>query len=195
MAAKVQLTGSGAAKFESSYLEDTPRGPFKLAKIVVPLDFSECSRKALEYAIPFAHHYNSELMLLHVLEPYLPWPEMSVVDAATLQAESREYGEKELQNLRESIGSEIRCRTWLRVGKAHREIIEAAREYGADLIIISTHGHRGLTHAVLGSTTERVVRAAHCPVLVVREREHDFAAYSAVDTRAAPEEKGGERPA
>ena len=58
----------------------------------------------------------------------------------------------------------------VRFGRSFHEIAEAARTRKVDLIIISTHGYTGLKHAVLGSTTERVVRHAHCPVLVVRQR-------------------------
>jgi nucleotide-binding universal stress UspA family protein len=62
----------------------------------------------------------------------------------------------------------------VRKGRPHREIVEAARTLKVDLIVISTHGYTGVNRALLGSVTERVVREAPCPVLVVREREHDF---------------------
>ncbi len=64
--------------------------------------------------------------------------------------------------------------TMVREGTPHREIAEAARELPADLIIIATKGRRGLARALLGSTTEKVVRFAPCPVLVVREKEREF---------------------
>ncbi|HMJ66829.1 MAG TPA: universal stress protein, partial [Candidatus Binatia bacterium] len=62
----------------------------------------------------------------------------------------------------------------VRIGKPHHEIVSLAKVLGADLIVIATHGYSGLKHAVLGSTAERVVRHATCPVLVVREKEKDF---------------------
>ena len=62
----------------------------------------------------------------------------------------------------------------VRYGRSFHEIAEAARTLKVDLIILSTHGYTGLKHALLGSATERVVRHAPCPVLVVREREHEF---------------------
>jgi nucleotide-binding universal stress UspA family protein len=65
-------------------------------------------------------------------------------------------------------------RSLVRFGSAFAEITEAARTLKADLIILATHGHTGLKHVVLGSTAERVVRHASCPVLVVREKEHEF---------------------
>lgn len=173
MNAKVQLAESRTAKGEANR---TLQGPgteeFKLAKILVPVDFSECSKKALAYAVSFARRFKAELVLLHVVEPYAPYPEMTAWDAASLETASREFGEEELQFLRQSIQTEIHCSTVLKTGNAHREIVDAAKENGVDLI--STHGYTGLSRALLGSTTEQVVRRAGCPVLVVRENEHDF---------------------
>jgi nucleotide-binding universal stress UspA family protein len=71
------------------------------------------------------------------------------------------------------IGKFIPVIPQVRAGKPYEEIVTAAKRLEADLIIISTHGRTGLKHALLGSTTERVVRYAPCPVLVVRERERD----------------------
>ena len=177
MNSRVQLAESRMAKGEANR---TLRGPgteeFKLAKILVPVDFSECSKKALAYAISFARQFKAELVLLHVVEPYTPYPEMTAWDAASLEASSRQFGDEELQILRQSIQAEIPCSTILKIGKAYRQIIAAAKESGVDLIIISTHGYTGLSRALLGSTTEQVVRRAGCPVLVVRENEQDFLA-------------------
>jgi nucleotide-binding universal stress UspA family protein len=91
-----------------------------------------------------------------------------------LELETVGEGRKELEIVRLTIGDAARSTTLLRTGQPHTEIVEAARELGADLIVLSTHGHTGLTHALLGSTAEKVVRHAPCPVLVVREKEHEF---------------------
>jgi universal stress protein A len=175
MKAKVQLADSRVARVEANRtLEGRAKTKFKLTRILVPVDFSECSKKALRYAISFGRRFKAELMLLHVVEPYTPYPEMTTWDAASLEASSRECGEEELQILRQSIQTEIPCSTILKMGTAYREIVEVAKEKGVDLIIISTHGYTGLSRALVGSTTEHVVRRAGCPVLVVRENEHDF---------------------
>jgi universal stress protein A len=177
MNVKLQLVERGTTKCEANRtLEGPGMEEFKLAKILVPLDFSECSKKALAYASSFARRFKAELVLLHVVEAYMPYPEMTAWDAAALETASREFGEEELQILRQSIQTEIPCSTILKIGKASREIVEVAKESGVDLIIISTHGYTGLSRALLGSTTEQVVRRAGCPVLVVRENEHDFLA-------------------
>jgi nucleotide-binding universal stress UspA family protein len=62
----------------------------------------------------------------------------------------------------------------VRLGHPYQEITDAARELKVDLIVISTHGYTGLKHVLLGSTAERIVRHAPCPVLTVREKEQDF---------------------
>ena len=139
---------------------------FRLKRILVPLDFSDCSKKALEYAIPFAKHFGAELNLLHVVEPYPPVPEMVAYDSKDID-ESRE----ELQRLQKGLGDFVSSSISLRSGTPHLEIAEAAREAGADLIIIATHGRKGFTRMFLGSTTEKVMRNASCPVLIVRNCE------------------------
>lgn len=149
---------------------------FKLQKILVPVDFSDCSRKALQYAIPFAKQFNAQLTLLHVVQPYPSVPEMVPVEVETIQD-----GRRELDSLQKTVGSAIRSAVSLRTGEPHIEIARAAAELGIDLIIISTHGHKGLTRMLLGSTTEKVVRHAPCPVLIVRESEREFVASGRED--------------
>lgn len=191
MTAKLQLDEGRAPKGEASrVLGALATGEFKLAKILVPIDFSECSKKAFGYAVSLARQFRGELLLLHVVEPYAPYPEMTAWDAASLEAASREFGEEELQMLRQSIQREIPCTTILKIGKAYREIVDAAKENGVDLIIMSTHGYTGVSRALLGSTTEQVVRRAGCPVLVVRENEHDFLTAKAIPVNSIEKTRG-----
>lgn len=144
---------------------------FKLKKILVPVDFSECTKEALLYAVPFAKQFDAEVTLLHVVEPsYLPPPEIG--GPATM--ETVEDAGQELERLRDQLAREVRCKAELRTGGAEYEIIAAAKELGSDLIIVSTHGRTGLAHLLMGSTAERVLRHAGCPLLVVRENEHEF---------------------
>jgi nucleotide-binding universal stress UspA family protein len=148
---------------------------FKLQKILVPIDFSDCSKKALAYAIPFARHFGAELNLLHVVEPFPAVPEMAPYDAETI-----EEGRLELEALQKSPGDAVPCTTLVRNGAPPSKITSAARELDADLIVISTHGRKGLSRVFLGSTAERVVRSAPCPVLIVRESEHEFLADQSI---------------
>jgi universal stress protein A len=142
---------------------------FKLQNILVPIDFSDCSKKALGYAIPFAKQFGAELKLLHVVEPYPAAPEMTPYDCENVEDATRE-----LEKLGKSLGNTVPCSFSVRRGSPQSEIATAAREFDADLIIISTHGRKGLARMFLGSTTEKVVRFAPCPVLIVREGEREF---------------------
>ena len=83
--------------------------------------------------------------------------------------------EKKLKVWLDAAGAmDLSAKLILRNGLAAHEIVQAAKGMDADLVIIATHGHSGLRHLVIGSTAERVVRAAPCPVLVVREKQHGF---------------------
>ncbi len=151
-----------------------PLAPFKLNRVLVPVDFSDCSHKALQYALPFAKAFDATLTLLYVVEPFYPVPEMAGVDVVLIEKQLREGGDRQLAALRKGVGDSAAVETLLRVGRPETEIIKAARELDCDLIILSTHGRTGLAHVFMGSTAEQVVRRAGCPVLVVREREHEF---------------------
>jgi len=161
--------GPEEAQIPAQALQTAPE--FKIQKILVPVDFSDCSVKALQYAIPFARQFGAELKLLYVLEPYPAVPEMAPYDFDDLHD-----SHQELDALAKAIEGGVRSSTSLRKGMPHTEIAEAAREFGADLIIISTHGRKGFSRLLLGSTSEKVVRNAPCPVLIVRECEHEFIA-------------------
>lgn len=147
---------------------------FQLKKILVPVDFSTCSLKALRYAIPFATQFGAELILLHVI-PLFPPAE------GVLPADPGEDVHERLAALRATAGAAAGGITLVRRGTPHSEILDVAQELDVGLIILSTHGHTGLEHLLLGSVAEKVVRHAGCPVLIVREHEHEF-----VEDRAAP---------
>src|SRR5204863_142651 len=115
----------------------------KLQKILVPVDFSDCSKKALQYAIPFAKQFGAELVLLHVVEPYPIVPEMGSYDFQTIYD-----GRQDLEAIQKAIDKAVSSSISLRKGTPHLEITDAAHEFGADLIIISTHGRKGLTRRV-----------------------------------------------
>lgn len=147
---------------------------FKLKRILVPVDFSDCSRKALQYAIPFARQFGAGITMLFVIQPYMPISDMVPLDIETIESRMRETAEKELAALKDTIEPDVKSDTAVRMGNPHLEIVRAAQDLNADLIIVSTHGRTGLSHVLMGSTTERVVRHAKCPVMVLREQEHEF---------------------
>jgi len=150
--------------------------PFKLKKVLVPIDFSNISKNALPWATFLAQKFGAELILLHVTEKfpidYLLGRELmsEVIVPLMKQAEA------ELEHMAESLSKStgVNISAVVRDGTPFEEICNAAKTLGAELIVLTTHGYTGLKHVWLGSTAERVVRHATCPVLVVRERGNDF---------------------
>lgn len=118
----------------------------------------------------------SEIALLHVLEPETP---LTLAGRPAATAFSNEEVADTEESLRALVASAEAAgvagtRSLVRTGVATHEIVEAAKELDVDLIVIATHGFTGWKHFAIGSTAERVARVASCPVLVVREKEHDF---------------------
>lgn len=165
-ASEAQLPAAASAAGEP------PLPVFQLKKILVPIDFSDCSRKALQYALPFARQFDASLELLCVVETRIPAAEM--VDLNSARDQMLANASQEFEALQQTLPEDVVSKAVVREGLPQAEIINAARQSGADLIILSTHGRTGLSHVILGSTAEYVVRYAPCPVLVVREREHEF---------------------
>lgn len=148
-----------------------------LKRILVPTDFSEGARHALRYGLSFAREYKAELLLLHVVEsvaaPYAS--DLFPVPMAEVFQELSAYARGELDKLAEEVrGKGVSARTLVVQGKPSLEIMRVAREETADMIVLGTHGKGVLDQALFGSTTERVVRKAPCPVLTVRVSEHEF---------------------
>ena len=139
--------------------------------ILVPTDFSGPSKEAVQYASALAKDFGARLCLVFVYEPLM------IVDGLEAYAvvRSNEQMLKQVRRrlatfARDEIEEMIPVQREVRIGKPHREIVAEAKEAGADLIVIATHGYTGLKHAFIGSTAERVVRHASCPVLVVRRK-------------------------
>jgi universal stress protein A len=149
----------------------------KLKKVLVPTDFSEGARQALRYGMSFAKEYGAELLLLHVVENLTVGyaSDLFPVPMAEVFQEISGYAKTELAKL----GDEARARgltvkEQVAQGKPSAEIIRFASEQEIDVIVLGTHGKGMLDQALFGSTTERVVRRAPCPVLTVRKPEHEF---------------------
>jgi nucleotide-binding universal stress UspA family protein len=147
-----------------------------LGKILVPVDFSSTSQKALDYAVALAERSGTaSIHLMHVVEP-LPFHFVGEVVAFPLtDEEAASECEHKLASLaHDGASPRLPISSAVHIGEPAPEIIAVARELRADLLIVSTHGRTGLKHLLLGSVAERIVREAPCPVLVVREREHEF---------------------
>jgi universal stress protein A len=147
-----------------------------LKKILVPIDFSPMSKQALQYAVRFGERFGGEIVLLHVIEPVTAIAGAPLaVDIFAQPEEDTVAAEAELACLAKSSGNHPNAFTSaVRIGHAPIEITKAAKELDVDLIMIATHGYTSWRQLCIGSTAERVVRTAPCPVLVVREKEHEF---------------------
>ncbi len=143
-----------------------------IKKILVPIDFSDYSKKALQYTVKLAKSFNAELFLVYVIEPMVYPADLSMGQMVIPQSEVNlsEKANTELEELATNeIGDSLKYNILIKTGKPFMEIIETATEVDADLIIIATHGHTGVEHLLFGSTSEKVVRKAPCPVLTLRE--------------------------
>jgi nucleotide-binding universal stress UspA family protein len=142
-----------------------------LRKVLVPLDFSECACHALRYAAAFAGKVGASLVLLHVVEPAVGGDHYLTLSPTLDDTNQQlvEAGRERLETLcQRQVCRQLSCETLVRLGWAASEIVDTARALGADLIIMGTHGRSGLKHVLLGSTAEKVVRQAPCPVLTLR---------------------------
>jgi len=141
-----------------------------LKKILVSIDFSESSLRALDYALMLAEAFEATVVLLHVLEPagfgveHLALP-AELEDQLQFHLQARR--ERLLALDRKRIGRRRPSETLVRIGRAWSEIPDTARALGADLIVLGTHGASAFKSSLVGSTAEGVVRHAHCPVLTV----------------------------
>lgn len=142
-----------------------------LHSILVPIDFSVHSKNALKYAIPLAEQFGASLHLVFVVEPTVYPADLGFgqVVLPGIEEELREKGAEELQSLIErEIGSRVKATSVVRTGSPHQEILSEAEERKVDMIVVATHGHSGVEHMLFGSTADRIVRHAKCPVLTIR---------------------------
>jgi nucleotide-binding universal stress UspA family protein len=139
--------------------------------ILVPIDFSVHSKNALKYAVPIAEQFGAALHLVYVVEPTIYPADLGFgqVVLPGVEDELREKGAEELQGLIErEIGTRVKASSAVRTGNPHQEILAEAEERNVDLIVVATHGHSGVEHMLFGSTADRIVKRAHCPVLTIR---------------------------
>ncbi len=139
----------------------------KLKHILIPTDFSEASASALGMATTLAKAFDAEVTLLHVWEvPIYPYMDFMLNSAVIGEVEAA--ATKGLSRALSELQAQLpRARSKLKSGIAFQSILEAIDEVGADLVIMGTHGRRGLSRLTLGSVAERVVRLAKVPVLTV----------------------------
>lgn len=139
-----------------------------LKRILVPLDFSRCSFDALEYGVLVAQRSNAFMKLLHVLEPVSYGLDFTLPHAAQHESSKTAVTER-LSALASSLTAAGLASDFLmRGGLPADSILDVARAQSVDVIVMGTHGRRGLSHVVFGSVAESVLRRSLCPVLTVR---------------------------
>lgn len=146
-------------------------------KILVPIDFSEHSKLALRYALELAEIYQSEITLLHAFEQQIHPSFYAAGKTSIFEIDSdlKKRATDAMVKFRSELGkADIKTNYALAEGAAYHEIIEYAKNENFDLLVIATHGLRGLQHFLIGSTTEKVIRHAEIPVLTVKLSERDF---------------------
>lgn len=150
----------------------TRRGGRMVTRIVVPVDFSHGSLKAIPYALAISRQFNADLHFVHVVER----GENPLSTRWVMPPESRADFKKQLYRRLETLASKYtgeadRFTVHVPFGaRPYKELCRVARQLNADLIVIATHGFAGYKHAFLGSTAERIIQFSPCPVLVVRRR-------------------------
>lgn len=151
----------------------------KLNKILVPTDFSDFSKPALTYGCAMASRFDAELHLLNVCpDPVMLMPEAAALGAINLNEHAEALQKSATEQLQQlppdgwENGKEVIRTT--DVGSPFLKIIQYAKDVEIDLIVIGTHGRSGLTHLLMGSVAENIVRKSPCPVMTVKPEGHQF---------------------
>lgn len=152
--------------------------------ILVPTDFGDAADRAFDYGVELAKRFDAEVVLLHSFEiPLIGFPDGATVATAELTSrivQSAQGALDEAVATRKDAGAAVRA--LLRQGDPSQTVLSVAQEIGADLIVMGTHGRRGLPRALIGSVAEKVVRTAPVPVLIVHA--HDVERPETVEKEA-----------
>lgn len=142
----------------------------KVSKVLVPVDFSEASETILHYATAVANQFKATLLIVNVVETLDKYSAISIphISFAELEKELQKSAEKEMarfleKNLEQPVAHESR----ILIGKVMEKINNLAKSEGVDLIVMGTHGYKGLERMLFGSVAEGVIKTAPCPVLSV----------------------------
>ena len=162
---------------------------FRIKTTLVPVDFSNCSREGLRYAIAFASEFGAKIILLHAT--YLGYvyscEGTAIYDIPGLQKAARKDAERKMRDLVRSVNfGTVKFEMAFTDGSPALDICGFAKDHEVDVIITSTHGFTGLKHVLIGSIAEKVVRHAPCSVLVVPSHPHVRAAALTRTTTTRP---------
>jgi nucleotide-binding universal stress UspA family protein len=151
---------------------------FKVERILIPIDFSDTSRRAFYVGLKFARQYDAAVDILHVVEPIASFDTGEDMERQASEMDRIQAGvNRRVNELFEDGGlAEVdrrKVHVEIRAGKPYLEICRYAWERSADLIVLGSHGYTGVKHMLLGSQTEKVVRRAHCMVLTIKPENYE----------------------
>jgi len=147
---------------------------FKIHAILCPVDFSDASRKAVQYAKEFAWSMGSRVHLLNVVEPR-PMAVDITMNYIPLEEDLQHAAKEDLQLvLQEFQQAGLKVDSSIEIGNPADVILDKSRELDVNLVIMGSHGKKGLSRLIMGSVAETVVRKANCPVLIVKAEEKEF---------------------
>ena len=143
----------------------------EIKKILFPTDFSEAAEKAFEYALFLARSHQAELTLLHVVDQLHGFTHYEILALTPMEIVEKtvKRAHENLQVMVRRAKDTVTATETVREGKTWDVICKTATEENADIIVMASQGRTGLSHALIGSVAETVVRHANVPVLVVRD--------------------------
>jgi universal stress protein A len=136
-------------------------------RVLCPVQFDQNSLAALAVAKEIAKQNKGKLFVMHVVSPHA---DPTRIGGAAMAAHDEKASEQEMAKLEKEQLGDIEHEAILRLGYPAEEVAKAEHEFGIELVVMATHGRTGVTHLVLGSVAERVVREASCPVLTIRAK-------------------------
>jgi nucleotide-binding universal stress UspA family protein len=147
----------------------------RIRRILHATDYSKASERALQEAVDFAKQNNAEMLLVHVIQPVVPYVAGEDIGAAELYVKLEESTKQEAQRSMNKLMQRlerlgVKAKSLLLRGIPADQIVKAGRNRKADIIVIGTHGRTGLSKLFMGSVASRVISTARCPVLTVRGR-------------------------
>ncbi len=143
----------------------------RFQKLLIAVDNDPIATHAAEVGMDLARTLNAEMALIHVIDPSLIFAPDTGIAADELALRSEQDGKRLMADFRARLPAAIHALQFIPQGPPGSEIVKAAREWEADLIVIGSHGRHGITRALVGSVAEAVMRDAPCPVLVVRAKK------------------------
>lgn len=167
---KVQPAANGTSLVSQTGKQKSS-GKFDLSTILVPVDFSVGSLRALGYAVSLAQRLGTSIILVHVMDPIYASGRFDSKRLRSLRAEAHNKAKRLLVTLaRRRVKPHVPVRQYLLKGTAYSEIVEMAEKTNANLIVMGSEGRTGMKRFLVGSVAEKVIRHARCPVLIARDR-------------------------